>query len=268
MKEMIPKKKTYDTPILFVHGAWHGAWCWENFMNYFAGKGFACYALDLPAHGERRGGGENIRRQTFAGYVREVGKTASEIGNPIIIGHSLGGYVVMKYLEEATPPAAVLVAPLPFRHFPRTTFLKMAVQYPLTAVRFNLLLPLPVRNERMYRHLFLHNAPDEVCRKGFEQSGAESSVALTTPVVPLTWLRPRRVSSPVLVTAAEHDYFFPARTQERTARAYRGEYRYYAGMGHNLMTEDGWENVAGDIHDWLQAVPAAIIVARQCLEPL
>ena len=76
-------------------------------------------------------------------------------------------------------------------------------------------------------------------------------MALLTPVVPLTRLRPDRVSSPVLVTAAEHDYFFPVRTQVRTARAYRGDYRLYPGMGHNLMTENGWEDVGTDIHDWL-----------------
>lgn len=251
MKETIPKKKTHDTPILFVHGAWHGAWCWENFMNFLADKGFACHALDLPAHGERRGGEENIRSQTFTGYVREVKRVADEIGNPIVIGHSMGGFVVMRYLEEATPPAAVLVSPLSFRHFPRTTFLKMALHYPFLAVQFSVLLPLAVRDERMYRRLFLHNAPDEVCKTGFESAGAESSLALLTPVVPLMRLRPDRVSSPVLVTAAEYDYFFPVKAQERTARAYRGDYRLYTGMGHNLMTENGWQRVAGDIHDWL-----------------
>ena len=29
-------KAVSSTPILFVHGAWHGAWCWENFLPYFA----------------------------------------------------------------------------------------------------------------------------------------------------------------------------------------------------------------------------------------
>jgi len=251
MKEIIPKKRTHDTPILFVHGAWHGAWCWENYMNYLAERGFTCYALDLPAHGERRGTNENIRRQTCMGYVREVKRIADEIGNPVVVGHSMGGFVVQRYLEEATPPAAGLVAPLPFRNLPRMTFLKIAWQYPLMALRFNALLPVEVTDERMYRRLFLYNAPDEVCRKGFESAGAESSRALYAMAIPLVWLRPDRVSSPVLVTAAEHDYFFPRKTQERTARAYGGDYRLYTGMGHNLMTETGWERVAGDIHDWL-----------------
>ena len=35
-----PRAKTHPTPLLFVHGAWHGAWCWENFLSYFAEHGY------------------------------------------------------------------------------------------------------------------------------------------------------------------------------------------------------------------------------------
>ena len=28
--------------LLFVHGAWHGAWCWaEHFLDFFAAQGYA-----------------------------------------------------------------------------------------------------------------------------------------------------------------------------------------------------------------------------------
>jgi hypothetical protein len=32
-----PETDPHPTPVLFVHGAWHGAWCWEKFfLPYFA----------------------------------------------------------------------------------------------------------------------------------------------------------------------------------------------------------------------------------------
>jgi pimeloyl-ACP methyl ester carboxylesterase len=34
----IPDENLRPTPILFVHGSWHGAWCWEKFLPYFANK--------------------------------------------------------------------------------------------------------------------------------------------------------------------------------------------------------------------------------------
>ena len=39
-------------PLLFVHGAWHGAWCWTtNFTDWFAERGYTSYAVDLSGHG-------------------------------------------------------------------------------------------------------------------------------------------------------------------------------------------------------------------------
>jgi pimeloyl-ACP methyl ester carboxylesterase len=40
------------TPLLFVHGAWHGAWCWdEYFLDFFAGRGYRALAVSLRGHG-------------------------------------------------------------------------------------------------------------------------------------------------------------------------------------------------------------------------
>ncbi len=39
-------------PLLFIHGAWHGAWCWdEHFLDFFANNGFHAVALSLRGHG-------------------------------------------------------------------------------------------------------------------------------------------------------------------------------------------------------------------------
>jgi hypothetical protein len=220
-------------------------------MDYFSARGFSCWALDLPGHGERSAE-PGLWKTTMMDYVREVDRAAQQIGNPVIIAHSMGGYVAMKYLERAKPPAAVLVAPLTFRNFPRWTLIKMSVQYPLVALRFFLLMPLIVNSERMYRRLFLYNAPKSVSEEGFRRACPESSVALMAMGVPLVWLKPSRVASPVLLLASGHDYFFPERAERRTARAYRADFKLYGDMGHNLMVEQGWETVAGDIFEWLK----------------
>ncbi|MBN1573863.1 MAG: alpha/beta hydrolase [Deltaproteobacteria bacterium] len=251
MKEMMPKKKVFETPILFVHGAWHGDWCWQNFMEYFSKAGFSCYALELPGHGERREEA-GLKGKTMMDYVREIEATKGKIGNPIIVGHSMGGFATMKYLERNKAPAAVLVAPATFRRLPTITMIKMIFQYPIEMIRLTLLMPVKVKSEKMYRHLFLYNAPKKVSEEGFKKSGPESSLALLGLTVPLVWLRPKRVSSPVLLLASGHDYFFPPRNERRTARAYKADFKLYKDIGHNLMTENGWEDVAGDILEWLK----------------
>ena len=47
-----PQKIKFQTPLLFLHGAFRGAWCWEeHFLEYFSSKGFESMALSLRGHG-------------------------------------------------------------------------------------------------------------------------------------------------------------------------------------------------------------------------
>ena len=99
-------------PLLFVHGAGHGAWCWaEHLLDFFAEHGFDSYALSLRDHGES-GGRERLRWTSIADYVSDVEQVAAGLPRePVLVGHSLGGLVVQKYLEAHDAPAAVLLAP-------------------------------------------------------------------------------------------------------------------------------------------------------------
>ena len=51
MLEVFEKRPSHEsdmTPVLFVHGAWHGAWCWdEHFLDFFADKGYLSLAVSL-----------------------------------------------------------------------------------------------------------------------------------------------------------------------------------------------------------------------------
>jgi pimeloyl-ACP methyl ester carboxylesterase len=44
--------ESHPVPLVFVHGAWHGAWCWdEHFLDYFADRGYRALAVSLRGHG-------------------------------------------------------------------------------------------------------------------------------------------------------------------------------------------------------------------------
>jgi len=60
MLEVIDKGSCTDAhpvPLLFVHGGWHGAWCWENFLDFFADAGYRAVAVE-PARARRQPDGE------------------------------------------------------------------------------------------------------------------------------------------------------------------------------------------------------------------
>ncbi|MCK7510983.1 MAG: lysophospholipase [Desulfobacterales bacterium] len=96
------KNGNKSTPILFIHGAWHGAWCWEEyFLPYFASKGYDAYALSLRGHGNSEGR-EGLRWWSISDYVDDVSQIVGQIHKiPILVGHSMGGLIVQKYLQSS-----------------------------------------------------------------------------------------------------------------------------------------------------------------------
>jgi pimeloyl-ACP methyl ester carboxylesterase len=88
----LPEKEQEGRPILFVHGAHHGAWCWkEHFLPYFSSKGFSALALSLRGHGGSKGY-ENLHSFSLDDYVEDVLEVMSSIeGKLILVGHSMGG---------------------------------------------------------------------------------------------------------------------------------------------------------------------------------
>ncbi|HYN38889.1 MAG TPA: alpha/beta fold hydrolase, partial [Rhodospirillales bacterium] len=109
-----PKGRARPTPLLFVHGAYGGAWVWEqHYLPWFAERGWEAHALSLRGHGESEGA-EKVRFARLRDYVADVEQVLAEISPaPVLIGHSLGGMIVQKLLHSTTVPAAVLMASAP-----------------------------------------------------------------------------------------------------------------------------------------------------------
>ena len=87
-----PANRIHQTPILLQHGAWHGAWCWEYWLDHFASLGYETHAISLPGHGTSSCHKGHINFYTLGDYVDTL---ASEVGQispaPVVVGHSMGG---------------------------------------------------------------------------------------------------------------------------------------------------------------------------------
>jgi pimeloyl-ACP methyl ester carboxylesterase len=74
-----PARESHKTPLLFVHGAWHGAWCWdEHFLDYFAAKGYRSLAVSLRGH-RKSPAPKSIRFCSVADLVDDVASVASSL---------------------------------------------------------------------------------------------------------------------------------------------------------------------------------------------
>ena len=75
---------------VLVHGAWHGAWCFDRVMPLLKEAGVAAIAIDLPGHGRDAGTFTDLH-----GDTARVLATLNEIGGEVVLlGHSYGGAVI------------------------------------------------------------------------------------------------------------------------------------------------------------------------------
>lgn len=78
-----PSGNARPTPILFVHGMWHGAWCWsEHFLPYFTQHGYSSHAVSLRGHGDSEGC-DRLRWTHLADYVSDVAQVAEGLERPL-----------------------------------------------------------------------------------------------------------------------------------------------------------------------------------------
>lgn len=249
-----PEGSEKATPVLFVHGALHSSWCWkENFMPYFSGKGYTCHALNLRGHGGSEGR-ERLRWASIGNFVDDLAQAVDELGQqPILIGHSMGGYTVQRYLETCSAPAAVLLASIPTRGlFP--FILRYSRRHLFTTLRCYATLDFyyAVRQPDLARRIFFSaDMPEGQVERYFSLLQPESARAVVDMQF-LSFPHPGRVKgTPILVTGAENDAFITRKELEKTARAYGTEAVIFPDMAHDMMLEAGWRDVADVVLDWL-----------------
>jgi pimeloyl-ACP methyl ester carboxylesterase len=245
---------SHPLPLLFVHGAWHGAWCWdEHFLDFFADRGYACHAVSLRGHGASPGG-ERLRRTRIRDYVGDLAEVAAQLpAQPVLVGHSMGGFVIQKYLEQHIAAGAILVAPIPPTGVLRVT-LYIARHYPVPFAKVHAALrlaPLVATRELVRDLLFSASTPEELVNT-YQQRVHDESYRAFLDMLALDLVKSRQVNRvPTLVLGAEHDSIVSQRQIRRTAAVYGAEAEIFPGMGHDMMLEPGWQAVAERMDGWL-----------------
>jgi pimeloyl-ACP methyl ester carboxylesterase len=76
-------------PVVLVHGAWHGAWCWSKQLSELDRRGIEAVAVDLPGHGSSP--------EPFGdlyGDAATVAAAVAAVGPAVVVGHSYGGMAI------------------------------------------------------------------------------------------------------------------------------------------------------------------------------
>jgi non-heme chloroperoxidase len=255
-----PEGPARPTPLLFVHGAYGGAWLWdEHFLPYFAERGWEAHALSLRGHAGSDGT-ETVQFARLRDYVADVEQVAGSLpAPPVLIGHSLGGMVVQHYLYRQPVPAAVLMASTP-PHGMIGSLFGMAMTNPQLMYELAFahhLGPQLTDGHAIERALFSEGMPDTLKRSYMRRFQAESDlVILDLLLLDLPPSTPM-LEIPVLVLGAENDPFVYRGGLEATASTYRTKAEIFPNMAHAMMLDLDWESVAARIHGWLEDTAAS-----------
>src|SRR6266850_3219295 len=83
----LDKNEEMQRTVVLVHGAWHGAWCWERVVPLLDAAAVPLVVVDLPSVSH-----DNATLHDDADYVR--GALDSVDGDVVLLGHSYGGAVI------------------------------------------------------------------------------------------------------------------------------------------------------------------------------
>ncbi len=252
--EAKPAGEPVGAPVLFLHGAFFGAWSWaEVFLPFFARRGRHAAALSLRGHatGDRR----QLGHATLSDYMADVQRGLAEFPEPpVVVGHSLGGLLAQMLIGRARMRALVLVASLPpeglFFESPRLVLTEPHIWVEaLTAAVGLSKQPIAMAAAEL---LFSEDVPRECVQRYAARMIPEAPRALAEAHFP--WPVPSAFpfGIPSLVVAGTKDRLVSQPSTWRTAAYHFAEHQTADGKGHFMMLDPGAETVARRILDWLE----------------
>ncbi len=248
-----PVLKNDSPPILFLHGMWHGAWCWEYFLKDFAELGYQAYAMSLSNHGQSPQK-KNINFLSINDYVEDLKTVVNSLEHsPILIGHSMGGFIIQKYLEKYPAPKAVLIAPVPPYGVWAGTF-KTIASFPLAFLTANLTLNLKriISSLDTYKAMMLSKNISDSEAKRFHKKIDNESFRAYIDMLGLNLVNTKKINTAIMILGGEQDFAVPLKALKKTAEIYGVKPEVFASMGHDIMLEPDHKLIVNKIHNWLQ----------------
>ncbi|MDW8419976.1 MAG: alpha/beta fold hydrolase [Chitinophagales bacterium] len=250
-------QRSSATPLLFVHGMAHAAWCWEwEFVPYFNRLGYDCYTMSLRGHGKSEGR-EHKRWYRIRDYLTDVEAVVASITpKPVLIGHSMGGFIIQKYvLKHQNLPAAITLASVPAGGMWRGS-LKIAAHFPWAFLKGNLTMSTAPfsANTRIIRKIAFSPDADEALLENVKNHMEPESYMAYLDMLFLDLHRPQKISIPLLFLYAARDFVVDYPGWKATADGFGAEQQVVPDVAHDMFLDTRWHMTAERIAHWLKKI--------------
>ena len=244
------------SPLLFIHGAYCGAWVWErHFIPFFESKGWYGIAVSLRGHGQSEGL-NTLDMLGIQDFVDDVERVALGFPSPpIVIGHSMGGMIAQLLAVRCPLTAMALLVSVP-PHGLASAAQQMWLQAPSFLTQMGAALSLggwAINPAMVSDKLFSLDTPSWVRSRYLSQFQRESSRAAFEIMIPQLLVPPLPLP-PTLVMGGDQDPFIPRREIELTGLFWGTEAHIIPELPHAMMLDERWEQAAEPIAQWLDGL--------------
>ncbi len=110
VERWLPERRSRRRPLLLIHGELGGSWLWENYLSYFAQRGWEGHAINLRAH--FWSDTADLASLDFWSYLDDVEAGLAALDRPaVLVGHGMGALLAMKAAERMGAAGLVLLSP-------------------------------------------------------------------------------------------------------------------------------------------------------------
>lgn len=250
--------------IVLIHGLFVTNHSWKAWRTYFENAGYTVHTPANPFHdglpselrAHPKQGLKTARLQDVIANLVTLIDSLPE--KPIVIGHSLAGFVVQKLVEMNKAVAGISINGAP----PKNVFPGIPTVLAVAPV----VNPFSGNSEFMgsrnwyHKHFFNSVSRSESDRLYDEFAVPESRrVARETLYAAIARVDHAKPHVPLLFIGGGADTIFPAAFTTRNAAAYkpaggRTDLKIFEGRTHFICGQQGWEEVAGYIAEWLKTL--------------
>ena len=254
------------TPLYFIHGMWSTPAVWDGLREHFLSQGIASHAPALPLHDRRRDeppppGIEKLGLQDYIDFlVADVSRLPVA---PVIVGHSLGGFLAQAVAAQVQPAGLVCLSPAASSATTAITADSIKSVWPIVR-RWGWWKHATMVDPDTARWGIFNNVPADIADAEIDALVWDSGRAMADLGFP--WATRNgaakvdyaRLAMPSLVIVGAEDRITPPVVARGTARRLTGvvDYHELTGTGHWLFHEPVVDRVAALIDAWLPGVPA------------
>lgn len=288
----LPLKNSKNPPLVFLHGSFHAAWCWtEKFFPYFVSLGYPVVAFSWRGT-SGTSAGEGVKKVKESEHCEDLNgfldKLPTILGDrfyskPVLLSHSFGGIVLMKYFEEAEKkPSDICSGIITMCSVPPSGNGKMTMRFLRRSlvdswkITAGFALKKSITDSGLCRQLFFGGAPrvkddgtvddngvsDEDIQR-YQDYFARDTIA-TIDLLDLAKKLPSKTVDergrapfvpdlpPTLVIGAKNDFIVDLEGNQETSNFYGLDRPVLVDSPHDVMLGAKWQSCANEIHKWVQ----------------